>query len=99
MLVRYSCRFTTVTVMKKNENAISTTSSIGAMKELMLFNSVRGVVPSRVDHHQSNTATVKKMAVSTVVITVDRTISLRSGISSLTVVLTDLDVAKPMFHT
>ncbi len=71
--------------MKKNITPIDTISMIGAKNGLISLSAVSGVSTSEFAHAQKMSPIMRKRAVNTEVIMVDRMISLRSGISSLIV--------------
>jgi hypothetical protein len=70
-------------------------------KGFMLFNAPMGLVSitSGDDHAQKASASTRKMTVSRMVITEERTISSLSGMSSLTGVHSDLENRGFLFHS
>ena len=94
--VRNSRRLTAVTVRKTKIPNIARISMSGARKGFIAFNAPTGEVAttSSADQAQKTRLTIKRSAVNITVITVDRIISSRSGISSLNLFHTGLGVVR-----
>ncbi len=99
--VSINLRLIAVTEMKTKNPNITSTSIKTVTAGLILFNVPTGLesITSGEDQAQRASPRIRNNVASIVVIIEERTISLLSGVSSLTVFTPTLEPEKPMYHT
>ena len=91
--------FITVIEEKTKKPNTKSISKMTVMKGLILFSASTGLSTSGADQAQNASARDKNRAVKIIVIIVDLIISLRSGISSLKDLNTDLNAVRILVHS